>query len=279
MSKLARRAILRANYEFKRVSRKPFAKHLNPFERPEQEPKIIHCCYHKVGTVWFGRILREVAAHFGRSFGSGHDFASITEFENNQSSDVFLDLGSHINLSLLGDYRGSHLIRDPRDMVVSGYFYHLWTAEEWANLPRAEFRGRSYKEYLNSLEFDEGLAAEIHRVNFWVPHMANWDYKNPRFYEIRYEDLILDEQRHFEEMFRHYGFTDEAVAASCRIAEKYSFKNMTGAKSGKSKTKSHLRSGKSGEWKKYFEPSHKRLFKELYPGVVQKLGYEKNEDW
>ena len=97
-------------------------------------------------------------------------------------------------------------------MIVSGYFYHLWTGESWANLPRAEYRGRSYKEYLNSLDVDEGLAQEIRRVDFWVPHMAAWDYSNPRIYEMRYEDLILNEQKYFAEMFRHYGFTDEAVS-------------------------------------------------------------------
>ncbi len=279
MSKLARRVILRANYELKRVSRRPFARFLSPFRREDQQPVIIHCCYHKIGTVWFGRILREVAAHFGLSFGSGHNFATISDFEDNGSSDIFLDLGSHVRLTQLGEYKGSHLVRDPRDMIVSGYFYHLWTAESWANLPRAEFRGRSYKEYLNSLDVDEGLAQEIHRVNFWVPHMADWDYSNPRIYEMRYEDLIRDEQRHFAEMFRHYGFTDEAVSKSRRIVEKYSFKKMTGGRPAQSKAKSHLRSGKAGEGRSHFKQSHKDLFKELYPGVLQTLGYEPNDNW
>ena len=279
MRQLVRRAFLRANYELKKVSRKPFAKQLSPFRSDVQKPTIIHCCYHKIGTVWFGRILREVAAHFGLSFGSGYNFSTISDFELNNNSDIFLDLGSHVDLSLLGHYRGSHLIRDPRDLVVSGYFYHLWTTEEWANLPRAEYRGRSYKEYLNSIDFDDGLATEMHRVNFWVPHMVDWNYANPRVYEIRYEDLISGEQRYFAEMFAHYGFTDAAVTESCRIAEKYSFKNMTGRETGESGAKSHLRSGKSGEWRKHFKPSHRHLFTKLYPGVLQKLGYEESEDW
>ncbi len=223
--------------------------------------------------------MREFAAHYGMTFGSGDNFTNISNYEENQDSDIFVDLGSHVQLGLLGNYRGSHLIRDPRDIVVSGYFYHLWTEETWANLPRAEYRGRSYKEYINSLDVDDGLAAEIHRVNFWVPHMAEWDYENPRIYEMRYEELILDEQKYFREMFRHYGFTDEAVSVGSKIAEKYSFKAMTGGNAQKSKTKSHLRSGKSGEWEKHFKPEHKKLFKKLYPEVVPKLGYEMNDEW
>ncbi len=116
-------------------------------------------------------------------------------------------------------------------------------------------------------------------MNFWVPHMADWDYSNPQVYEMRYEDLILDEQRYFAEMFRHYGFSDEAVSKSCHIAEKYSFKKMTGGKTATSTSNSHLRSGKAGEWRKHFKQSHVKIFKKLYPGVLQKLGYEPNDDW
>ncbi len=33
------------------------------------------------------------------------------------------------------------------------------------------------------------------------------------------------------------------------------------------------------EWKEYFAKSHIYLFKRLYPGVLEKLGYEKNKNW
>ena len=33
------------------------------------------------------------------------------------------------------------MIRDPRDVIVSGYFYHQWTDEPWANEPRPELGG------------------------------------------------------------------------------------------------------------------------------------------
>lgn len=276
MSNLLYRLRLRANCELKALVRRPFARHLSPFRSKEDPPALIHCCYHKVGTVWFGRVLREVAAEFGMSLGAGGDNRDIREFELHQNRDVFIDFGSHVKLAELRHYRGSHMIRDPRDMIVSGYFYHRWTAEEWANRPRAEFRGMTYKEYLNSVDRDEGLAAEIRRNSFWIPHMAAWDFNNPNMFEIRYEEIIRDEERILRAMFEHYGFTERAVERCLAIARKYSFKAMRGKKKG---GKSHLRSGKSGEWREMFKDEHKALFKELYPNVVARLGYDADDNW
>lgn len=270
---MLRRKLLRLGVEAKRLSRRPFADRLSPFEGTPR-PAIVHCCYHKVGTVWFLRVLREVAAHHGMTFGTGDDYARIEAFERGRSVDIFLDYGSHVRLEELGEYVGSHMIRDPRDMVVSGYFYHLWTPEPWAHLPRAEYRGRTYQEQLNYLPKSEGMLEEIRRMSFWIKHMADWDYDNPRMYEIRYEDIMRDEPRIMREMFTHYGFRREAVDSACRIADKYTFKRMAGGGGS-----SHLRSGKTGEWSEHFGPEQRALFKELFPGVLATLGYETDDDW
>lgn len=279
MANLSQKIRLRAGYELKKISRKPFAYFLSPFPSKENVPVIIHCCYHKIGTVWFGRILRDIAAEYGMSFRIGSCYQRIRQFEANSDSDIFLDPGSHVKLDQLPNYICSHMIRDPRDMVISGYFYHLWTTETWANLPMVEIGGMSYKEHLNTLDQDEGLLAEIRRVWYWIPHMVNWNYNNPRIYEIRYEDIISDEEKVFREMFKHYGFKKSAVNRCCRIAEKYSLKRLKKGKSGQRKGRSHLRSGRSGEWKELFKDEHKKLFKEMHPGAVVALGYEKDDNW
>jgi hypothetical protein len=275
----AKNVLLRAGYELKRITRRPFARRLTPFVQGREPTVIIHCCYHKVGTVWFGRVLREVAAQFGLTYGAGSTYREIREFETSRNPKIFLDVGSHVQLESLGNYVGSHMIRDPRDLVVSGYFYHRWTSEAWANLPMAEFRGRTYKEYLNDLGQDEGLIAEIRRVAFWVSHMAAWNFENDRIFEIRYEEIIVDEDPVFEGLFKHYGFGEKAISKSRDIARKYSIRRLKKAPKGEDDQKSHLRSGRVGEWRKYFKAEHKKLFKELYPGVMAKLGYENSDDW
>jgi hypothetical protein len=40
-----------------------------------------------------------------------------------------------------------------------------------------------------------------------------------------------------------------------------------------------FRSGKTGEWKKYFTKENKHRFKNVAGDLLVKLGYEKNNDW
>ena len=37
-------------------------------------------------------------------------------------------------------------VRDPRDIIVSGYFYHMTTHEPWVHQPRSDYGGKSYQE-------------------------------------------------------------------------------------------------------------------------------------
>jgi hypothetical protein len=278
MRDLFTRAMWRAETEFKSRTRRPFTRTLSPFVDRNDAPVLIHCCYHKVGTVWFGRILRHLAAEYGMRYGEGEDYDGIHRFETQADSDVFIDYGSHVDLAALPRrYRASHMIRDPRDLVVSGYFYHRWTEEPWANLPLAEYRGMSYRQYLNSIPKSEGLLEEIRRNAFWISHMASWKFAGPRVFEIRYEDIIEDEEPVFRAMFAHYEFRPDVIERAVAITRRYSFETIK-AKGG-SGEKSHLRSGRSGEWREHFEPAHVELFKALYPGAVTRLGYEAGGDW
>ena len=276
-NKFLRRAALKSEFKIKGLVTRRVPNRVDPFASPVARKPILHCCYHKVGTVWFSRVLRGIAAEFGLRYGAGATYSQILRFERQQDSDVFLDLGSHVRTAELGDFVGSHMIRDPRDMVVSGYFYHKWTDETWANIPLAEYRGQTYREHLNNISEPEGLAEEIRRMAFWVPHMASWNFNDDRFYEIRYEEIIKDEERVFKGMFEHFGFHSKAVEKCLRVCRKYSFRRMVPAASdGK---RSHLRSGKSGEWQHHFHEEHRSLFKSLYPGALEALGYEKDDNW
>jgi hypothetical protein len=70
------------------------------------------------------------------------------------------------------------------------------------------------------------------------------------------------------------------VERGVAIARRFSFKNVTKRDVGeKSGTKSHLRSGRPGEWQEYFTEEHRRLFENRNPGLLVKLGYESSTDW
>ena len=170
-------------------------------------------------------------------------------------------------------YRGSHMIRDPRDMIVSGYEYHRTTEESWARRPDRRFGGMSYQEYLLSLDEHEGLHAEIDfQVNGPVAAMAAWDYGRPEFLELRYEDVVADESEAFERLFRWYGFSDKAVGAGVEAAESLSL-HRGGARP------THVRWGWPGEWRERLAPDHVARFKEMTGDLMIRLGYEQDPDW
>ncbi len=242
----------------------------SPFAAPGDRSVLVHCGHHKSGTVWFRQVILEVTRAYGLRFRAGTR-ATVSP----EADVVFFDDAGKYRRDALGDrpFRGSHLVRDPRDLVVSGYEYHLVTTEEWATAPQGHFGGVSYQDYLRSMSEADGLMAEITWLTTPVTQaMAAWDYTQPEFLELRYEDVLQDEAGAFERLFRWYGFDDRAVAAGVAAAERLSLR-QGGAKSG------HVRSGAPGEWRTRLGPDHLARFKEVTGDLVVRLGYEDDPDW
>ena len=91
--------------------------------------------HHKSGTVWMKRIFATVAADFGLKFYIG------SQAECPPDAKIFMEPHSRFDFDVLErDYRGLHMVRDPRDMIVSACFYHLTSTEPWLHVPRPELR-------------------------------------------------------------------------------------------------------------------------------------------
>jgi hypothetical protein len=235
---------------------------------------LVHCCHHRSGTVWFIRVLSTIARRYGLHFQEGE------QEELEASTEIFVQDHSRIDRSELPPHRGSHMIRDPRDMVVSGYHYHLWTEEKWVQVPCDEYDGKSFQEALNDAGKKKGMILEMERFcREDLQDMLRWDYDDPAFLELKYEDVIADEAAHFDALFRHYGFHDDAVDAGLEIAAHYSFQNVSGRSFGDVEEQSHLRSGRTSQWEDHFDDELKARFKELAGDAVVQLGYEEDSDW
>ena len=275
--------------KFERIVRKTKRLLRNPFQQ-NSERIILHCAHHRCGSTWFQGILKTVAKEYGLPF-IQEDQSKIENYPC-----VFYQDHSHVDLTQLENYRGSHMIRDPRDVVVSGYYYHLWTEEKWANtpirelgpnialywplLPIGKIKDMSYRGYLNSVDREEGILAETKRASSTdIKDMVEWDYTNEKILELKYEAIIEDEERAFERLFEHYGFHTRAVKRSLAIARRHSFKKKTRRNIGEIKNKSHLRSGRSKQWENEFSEMHKEYFKKLHGADLIKLGYEGHMNW
>jgi hypothetical protein len=234
-----------------------------------------------VGTVWFQRVLSTVAGFYGlrfaevpASYGTAGPLAApspaITVLIYDRANDFRPEeLGGRI-------YRGSHLIRDPRDVVVSGYHYHRRTDEAWVHQAKERYGGLSYQAFLQAADEHDGLMAEIERcARSSLAEMAAWNYERPEILELRYEDAVDDEVGTFSRLFRFYGFDDAAVQRGIKIVEQFSRRH--GPHAGDDDP--HVRSGEPGEWRRYFTADHVARFKELTGDLVVRLGYEDGPDW
>jgi hypothetical protein len=248
-----------------------------PFRPGVGRPLLVHCSHHKAGTEWFRRVLRALAK------------SCALPFERCRGGPVGPDTGIaffraaqlyHREALSNRVFRGSHMIRDPRDVVVSGYHYHLWTEEKWAHIPgEPAWGGMSYQEFLNSVDRHQGLLAEIERSSGKaLADMAAWDYGQPEFLELRYEDVIADEVTWFTRLFEFYGLDEEAVDAGLVAVEKFSI-HARPVPVGTAGEKRHVRSGKPGQWREQFGPDHVERFKALTGDLLVRLGYEADQNW
>lgn len=229
-------------------------------------------------TLYFTAVLSEFARR------TDCVFSTTVESQPEISNDGFLFCHDSRLPNITRDFRGSHIIRDPRDLIVSAYFYHLKTQEIWCAKPNAHNTDLppnvSYQAHLRSLTQEEGLFYEMTHVSgAMIEHMANWDYQNPAFLELKYEQVIGNEEQTFQQLFEWYGLGEDQVRLATSIAKKRartharpSLRNFLLA--------NHVKSGSHvDQWRQYFTPRLKHRFLERFGNALIKLGYETNNAW
>lgn len=244
---------------------------------------LIHCSYHKCLTVYYGRIMSAV---FNRclpwSRGYHHYNSHLEDFYEGFRRHRVASINNRaLDLERLGRFRLSRFIRDPRDLVVSGYFYHKRGAEAWLTIEspttadwyfangfvpeglRAE--GPSFARYLQSIPEEDGLLAELEFRTLHFESMARWPARHPDVVTFRYEDIIGDEVALFRELFEFYGLAPLERRLGTWFANRYSIRRRA--------ADPHLRNPASGQWRKHFTPRVRRVFDSRYAGLVSQLGY------
>ena len=83
--------------------------------------------------------------------------------------------------------RAFHVVRDPRDILVSAYFSHLKThpTDNWPELG-------AHRAHLSTLSKEEGLFAEMDFSAGQFEDMYTWNYEQPDILELKLEELSPD---------------------------------------------------------------------------------------
>jgi hypothetical protein len=172
------------------------------------------------------------------------------------------------------------IYRDPRDVVVSHVFYvtemeknHVHHAY-YQSLP--DFDARLKTSILGIPPSLSGRGGRREGVEFpniagrFAPYMGWLD--RPEVLNIHFEDFIHDRPGTLNRIIDHL------LARAPLTTPRETILAVLEASINPKKSPT-FRSGKTGEWKKYFKDEHKAIFKEVAGDLLVKLGYERDSEW
>lgn len=231
--------------------------------------------HHKTGTRWMADIFKSISRYLDLKYFNGPS----NKFDGTE--DVFFQIVSRFGPALEKNHRGLHVIRDPRDVIISGANYHDKSDEEpWLFKPSRKFGGKSYQEMIRSYPnyFDKLLFEMDHIGKGTITDMRNWNYLDNNFVNVKYETLINDaDLEEFSKIFKFLGFGGMALPLCLDIAFAGSIFSGRVKKSGVQGV--HIRSGKPQQWRSIFSRSLANQFLSRFGDILVALGYETDDSW
>lgn len=244
----------------------------------------IHCAYHKCLTLYFGRVMHTLYERILRTSGGYRHFNSrLDDFYAAFEHLSVASVNNHVlDRTRLGNHRITRFVRDPRDLVVSGYFYHRRGAEDWSRIvnptpddlrevngtrPAAMSNEHSYQTYLESLSKEDGLIAEIEFRARHFESMLAWPEDDAQLRTFRYEDILGREVETFREILAFYEVTWAERWLGHRLARHYSASKQRGSTS-------HIRDPKPSQWKEHFTERVEEHFVTRWGELLERYRYE-----
>ena len=194
---------------------------------PEHLAPIFVATHHKVGTVWMMTTFMRIAQ------ANGWEYVHLNEGESGwalrDDKQAFFESRLEAGLggeagrrAIFHDYhaaipdlrsciercggRGVHVVRDPRDMLLSAVRFHMKANEPWLDEVDARW-GMTFREKLGSYGLlEDRVRFEMDTYMGWtIERMGAFDLQGV-FIDVRYEDLIVDaDMRAFHEVLVHLG--------------------------------------------------------------------------
>ncbi len=175
--------------------------------------------------------------------------------------------------------------RDPRDQMVSFYYYYTGVAQDPENMYSQILAGVSREEAINRLIVGGYLKGRriipgqginmIAWMDVW--YRACSFFKIPVFF-VSYEEMVENKVETVGRLARFLGMP--LSRAECEvIAEATGFEKRSATMEKNEAPKGFKRKGVAGDWKNHFSPANKALFKAVSGGMLQQLGYEVDDAW
>lgn len=238
--------------------------------------------HHKAGTVWLNHTFRKLGeARAIRVVNAGRDEA----LRRDELEPPLILLAANSRLDkypgLMEDEhaRALHVVRDPRDVLISSMHYHLRAQERWLDRGDETLGGRTYREALSAHATERArMLFELeHATSGNVAAMGSWNRADPKSFETQYEALMGDEDGElFARIARHLGFQEDEIEICRNVFWEHA---LFGGGAHLKESMSHIRSGAVEQWKDVFDRTLAEAFAARLGDTLIQLGYERDEGW
>jgi hypothetical protein len=252
-------------------------------------------CYHKVGSSLCASIAQRIASRFG--WNADCLLGLVNRVDRSKPMVTFSHSLIDFDLSSY-PHKGVRLIRDPRDVWLSGYLYHRRCHESWCIneefdvnspilFPRVPYSqqhrteewkrhyigglgGMSYQKNLLVRDEDAGLSFEMERYAEWtISAMASWK-ADPATIDVKIEDFMADFDGVLTRILRHFGLSEADVPAALSSAAAEDIGRMTDSQLAGNP---HIYSRSISKWRAMLTTEQLRNFEIRYGDAIEQLGY------
>ncbi|MEM6727462.1 MAG: hypothetical protein AAF618_03075 [Pseudomonadota bacterium] len=263
---------------------------------PEEEPAMgpggrLLCLatHHKTGTVWMRKVMHAYMTATGVPVHGCYSRRKVDELPSEGPVIVVNWSGMFPRrLWLKEEARFLHVIRDPRDVLLSGMRYHQVAKlgkEKFLQETREEWGGMSYQEHLKALPDDTSrLFFEMgEKHDKTIQEMLAWRYGHPRAAELRYEDLMADPSCDlFRDALTSLGIAGLDVELMTKIYWDLSLFGGLAEKEARGDVpRGHISQagGKTAQWQTRLPRVVAEEYARRYGPALKKLGYAEDDSW
>ncbi|EAW38817.1 sulfotransferase domain-containing protein [Lyngbya sp. PCC 8106] len=195
--------------------------------------KLAYFGHHKSGSTWIETLIKQVCYQLKLKpyIASNPELfnSNLDSYMHRENIDFICYTNAEIHFvkPILEKIKGFHVIRDPRDIIVSAYFSHRYShsTESWPEL-------NDYRKELEHLTKDQGLlfvmeylsCMKVDGVELNIfGQMQEWNYNLPNVLEIKFEEMITNPYKKFLDILQFLDLLDDSPYISVKSMSSYLF--------------------------------------------------------
>ena len=229
--------------------------------------------HHKTGTVWMRELFETIAERLGGVLLrlGRHEAVDLDAVRRGSPlTFLFQDHALFGELCGLEGASGIHLIRDPRDVLISAANYHGWSHEQWLHEPRRNLRGQTYQQSIRALDFRDSIRFEMQRSGkACIREMLSLE-RGDLFTDVRLEDLMMATRGEAAVWFSTLGFAGTEVG---QCVEAFAASRIEPGSVSAVGLRQHVQNADCSQWRYLYDPALLASFREHFGDAAEQLGY------